>query len=190
MYTIYFDTETGGIELTKPTIQLAATAVDDKTGKEASYFEAKIAFNEKDADPKALELNHYDPKVWAKEAIAQDLAVKRFARWAEPFRSIALVSQRTGNSYTVGKLAGYNALTFDLPRLRQMFGDQFFPFSFQVRDVLQRVLFYFDEHDVTPPENFKLSTVCSYFNISAGGAHDALADCRLTRVLYYRIKGS
>jgi exonuclease I len=49
-----------------------------------------------------------------------------------------------------------------------------------VRDVLQRALFWFDEHPEAPkPANYKLATVAQAFGIPTDGAHDALADCRL-----------
>lgn len=188
-YTIYFDFETGGVLPTHPSIQLAAIAVDDASRKEVSSFEAKLTFDEKQATPEALTMNHYDKTVWDKEALSPPIVAKRFARWSAPFQSIPMVSARTGNSYTIGKLAGYNALTFDLPRLRDLFGTEFFPFAFQVRDILQRVIFHFDEHpSLLPPSNYKLPTVCAYFGINTDNAHEALADVRLTHALYERLR--
>lgn len=183
---IYFDLETSGLSLTHPVIQLAAVATRD--GKELSSFECKLAFDEKEADPKALELNHYDPAVWAKEAKSASEAIRSFDTWAAPYRSVKRTSQRTGNDYYLGQLAGYNALTFDLPRLRALYGTDFFPFSYQVRDILQRVFFYFDEHPlVTPPVDFKLSTVASFFGFTVDGAHDALTDVHLTHLVHRRL---
>lgn len=181
-YMVYFDLETGGIEPKHPVIQLAAVAVDE-TGTERDVFMARLQFNEADCDPEALKLNCYDPLLWA-DAIPPQRAVVRFSTWLQPFRSVTLTSKRTGRDYTVAKLAGYNALTFDAPRLRALFGDQFTPWSHQIRDVLQRALFWFDEHpDAPAPENFKLSTVAAYFGLSVEGAHDALADARLCTAL-------
>lgn len=187
-FLIVFDTETGGVTPDKPTIQLAAVAYNEINWAECACFEAKLKFNESDADRAALDMNHYDPLVWAKEAITNAEALKKFDSWSKPYRSMEMISQRTNRPYYVGKLAGYNALTFDLPRLQALYSGQFFPFSYQVRDILQRVLFYFDEHKVAPPANFRLSTVCEYFNISAAGAHDALTDVRLAAALLRRLR--
>lgn len=100
-----------------------------------------------------------------------------------------MVSKRTGKPYRVAQLAGYNALTFDLPRVRAMFGESFFPCSYMVRDVLQRMMFYFDEHpSLWKPENMRLTTVCEYFKIAPDGAHDALTDCRLAAALIRMIR--
>lgn len=182
MFTVYFDLETGGVEPTHPVIQLAAIAVDP-TGLETAAFDTKIAFDESTCDPEALRINHYDPAAW-RDAAPPAEAIARFAGWLRPFSSVALVSKRTGRPYNVARLAGYNAVSFDLPRLRAMFGRQFFPCEYLVRDVLQRALFWFDEHpDAPKPDNFKLSTVCAYFGIEVDGAHDALVDVRLSAKL-------
>ncbi len=187
-YTVYFDTETGGVLPTHPTIQLAAIAVDDETLEEVADFEAKIAFNEDDADPEALKINHYDASLWVGAFSAHDVA-KLFAMWVRPYSSLQMMSKRTQKPYNVAKLAGYNALTFDLPRLRAMFGESFFPCSYMVRDVLQRMMFYFYEHpSLWKPENMKLSTVCAYFEIDPTGAHDALQDARMAAALIRKMR--
>ena len=179
MFVVYFDLETGGVEPQHPVIQLAAVAIDD-AGAEAGAFERKLAFDATACDPEALRINHYDPAAWkGADTLAQ--AVARFAGWLKPYSSVSLLSKRTGRPYSVARLAGYNSIAFDLPRLRALFGTAFFPCEYLCRDVLQRALFYFDEHPELPkPENFKLATVCAYFKISVDGAHDALADARLS----------
>lgn len=182
-YTIFFDLETGGVEPKHPTIQLAAVVIDDSTGAERATFERKIKFDDQAADPEALKLNHYSPEAW-KDAIPDGSAAAQFAKFCEPYRSIEMVSKRTGVPYSVAKLAGHNALTFDLPRLRALFGASFFPFSYHVKDTLQRALWYFDEHpEVARPMSLKLSVLCEHFGICVDGAHDALADVRMAAAL-------
>lgn len=180
-YVVYFDTETGGVLPEHPTIQLGAVAVDD-SGREVSAFTQNLAFNEADADPEALTMNHYDPALWL-DAVTPAVCAAKFAAWLKPYSSVSLVSKRTGNPYTVARLAGYNAVSFDLPRLRQMFGAQFFPCEFLVRDVLQHALFYFDRFGY-PPENFKLATVAAHFGIDTTGAHGAVEDARMCARLH------
>ena len=182
MHTVFFDLETGGVEPKHPTIQIAAIAVD-AMGDEVAHFEQKIAFRKDDADHEALKLNHYDPAAWT-NAVTPARAAGLFAGFVKPYSSVQMISKRTGEPYKVARLAGYNALTFDLPRLKALFGSEFFPCSYLVRDVLQRVLFYFDERPmVAQPENFKLSTIAEYFHLSTDGAHDALADARLSAAI-------
>lgn len=189
-YTVYFDLETGGVEMRHPVIQMAAVAVNE-AGGERGEFMVRLQFNEADCDPEALKVNHYDAAAWH-DAVTPQRAVVRFSTWLQPFRSVTLTSKRTGRDYTVVKLSGYNALTFDGPRLKALFGDQFTPWSHQIRDVLQRALFWFDEHpEAARPSDMKLTTVAAYFGLSPDGAHDALADARLcaalARVLQERV---
>lgn len=186
--TVYFDFETGGVEPHHPSIQLAAIVIDDSTGKELAYLEQKIKFAEADCDPEALKINHYRTEDWV-DAVSPEQTAARFSAFIGPHRSIQMTSKRTGNPYNVAKLAGYNALTFDLPRLKALFADQFFPCSYQVRDVLQRAMFWFDERPtVAKPKSLKLSVVCDHFGITVDGAHDALVDVRLTAALAKKLR--
>ena len=188
MKTIVFDVETGGVLPSQPTIQLAALAIDDASWRELDAFQVKIRFDEADCDPEALRINHYDPAVWKREAVSPTDAAAQFATFVRPRSTIEMISKRTGQPYSVAKLAGYNALAFDLPRLRALFGDRFFPCSYHVRDVLQRVMFWFDENHGAKPANLKLGTVCEFFGIAIDGAHDALVDVRLTAALARRLR--
>jgi len=184
MITVHFDFETGGVEPKHPSIQLAAVAWDG--GLELGHFEQKIAFNEADADPAALAMNHYDKSAWT-EAKSPGIVASRFAAWLRPFSTTQKLS-KAGKPYTVARLAGYNAAAFDMPRLRELFGMQFCPADYPVRDVLQRAVFYFDEHpDVTPPANMKLTTVAAFFGIDITGAHDALSDARMCAELHHKL---
>jgi DNA polymerase III epsilon subunit-like protein len=75
-----------------------------------------------------------------------------------------------------------------MPRLRELFGAQFLAAEYPVRDVLQRVVFYFDEHpEIVPPPNMKQTTVCEFFGMDVSRAHDALDDARLCAELYHRL---
>jgi DNA polymerase III epsilon subunit-like protein len=186
--TIYFDFETGGILPEQPSIQLAAIAVDDASGEELESFEQKILFNVSDCDPEALKVNRWSAEAW-KDATTPELTAVRFNQFLAFHKCIEMTSKKSGKPYQVAKGSGYNALTFDWPRLKQLFGKSFLPVSYHVRDVLQRVIFHFDENG-NPPENLKLSTVCKHFGINTDGAHDALADVRMTAALYHKIKAS
>lgn len=185
MITAYFDFETGGLDPTHPSIQLAAVAWDG--GIELGSFEQKIAFDESQADPNALAMNHYTREAWV-DAKSASVTAARFAAWLKPYCVVKKTSPRTGSAYTVARLAGYNAATFDMPRLRDLFGALFLPAEHPVRDVLQLVAFHFDARpDVAPPPNLKLTTVCALFGIEVSGAHDALTDARLCAQLHHRI---
>jgi DNA polymerase III epsilon subunit-like protein len=186
--TVFFDFETGGVLEHQPNIQLAAVVVDDSTGQEIDSFERKIKFDPAQCDPKALEINHYTAEAW-KDALPVGNVVAQFSKFLFPHQCIEMTSKRTGNPYSVAKMAGYNALTFDWPRLKAMYGATFLPCSYHVRDVLQRAMFWFDEYaDAPRPKDLKLGTVCEYFGIDTAGAHDALTDVRLTAALARRLR--
>jgi exonuclease I len=179
---VFFDLETGGIADECPDIQIAAVAVDSEW-KERGVFEARIEFDETKAVPEALTLNHYDPDVWARTAEPERRVVARFASWLDPFRSVKMVSRRTGRPYSVARLAGYNAATFDGPRLTRMFArhETFLPAHPQVFCVLQRAHWWFlEKAGGVAPENMKLGTMCGVMGIPFATAHEALADVRAT----------
>lgn len=178
-YIVFFDFETGGIAPEKPEIQLAAIACDSSF-KEIASFESKIKFSESDADPEALALNHYDPEAW-KDAPSSGYVISRFARFIDPFRSVQMTSKRTGNPYSVARLAGHNAVGFDAPRLRRMFerNNAFMPCHPIPLDTLQLALWHFESLG-EKPESLKLSVIAEYFGIDTAGAHDALTDVRLS----------
>lgn len=182
-YLIYFDFETGGVEDHHPNIQIAAIAVSEQTGKEVDSFERKIKFDIAKADPKALEINHYSELAWG-NADPEPRVWSYFVQWSKPYHTIEMKSKAKGTKYHVGKLAGHNALAFDLPRLRRMCGPSFFPFTYQVLDTMQRALWFFQDHpEVVRPANLKLTTLAEWLGIPPDGAHDALTDVRLSHAI-------
>ena len=185
---VYFDLETGGIDPDSPVIQLAAVAIDQCTWRELDSFEKKLLFDESLADPEALALNHYDPDVWRKEAFQPQVALRDFAVFLNPYRSVEFVSKKTGNPYSVAKLAGHNAANFDAPRLQRMYSSHgiFLGADPRVRCTYQLAMWWFDAHALSP-KSFKLGDLCEYFGLEGSGAHDALADVRMTVALARRL---
>jgi DNA polymerase III epsilon subunit-like protein len=179
--TVYFDFESGGLEPHHPNIQLAAVAVGS-AWEELSTFNRKIQFDESLADPEALKMNHYDRAVWEKEAEPVGIVIAEFTRFLNEYKSLQMVSKRTGAPYSVARLAGFNAATFDGPRLHQMFKFTFLPAHPIPLCVLQRALWWFHEK-TEQPENYKLGTLAKYFGIDTPDAHDALGDVRTTVAL-------
>lgn len=180
---IVFDFETGGVAEHHPNIQLAAVAVD-AGWNEIECFQRKIQFDVTAAQPEALAINHYDAAVWEREAVPESQVVGEFGAFLNRHRSIEMTSKQTGKPYSVARVAGYNAATFDGPRLRQMFArhDAFLPAHPQVLCVMQRALWWLDETGESI-DSLKLGNVCKRFGIEFPDAHDALADCRATVAL-------
>jgi DNA polymerase III epsilon subunit-like protein len=182
MKAIYFDIETGGLLEDDPIIQLAAVAVDESAWTTMEEFECKIRFNEDSADPKALEICHYDPRVWEAQAVDAGEAITKFSAFLNRHKSLQMISKRTGNPYMVARLVGHNAATFDGPRLKSMYQrlGAFLPADPRVRCTVQQAMFWFDCRGIAP-ENYQLSTLCRYFGIPVDeSTHDALVDVRLT----------
>lgn len=176
--TVYFDAETDSLRQDCQIIQLAAVAIGPDW-EELGSFNRKIQFDEAIADAEALKLNHYDKEVWAREAVPPGIVVAEFARFLNEYKSLEMVSKRTRAPYSVARLAGFNAATFDGPRLRRLFRDTFLPAHPIPLCVMQRALWYFHEKSESP-ENYKLATLAKYFGIDMNGAHDALVDVRTT----------
>ena len=178
---VVFDYETGGTKDEHPNIQLAAAAVDDEWNILTS-FEMKIKFDEAMAEPEALELNHYDRSVWEKEAKPIPYVLASFDSFLNDHKTVQMVSKRTGRPYSVCRLCGHNAVTFDMPRLKRMYGGRFLPAHPIVFDTIQLCLWYFRGR-VKQPENYQLKTLLDFLGIPFPDAHDAIADVKATVLL-------
>ncbi len=102
-----------------------------------------------------------------------------------------MVSSRTGKPYRLAQLAAHNG-DFDGPRLRSWFcrQKQFLPASRRVFCTLQRAFWLFhEETTLTPPDDYRLATLCEYFGVPLGQneQHDALADARATVAVYRKM---
>ncbi len=186
MTTVYFDFETGGVEMHHPNISLAAIALKD--GVEIGSMNCLIQFDESLAQVEALAINHYDKARWDAEAIIESIVAANFAAFLYKYRDLDLFSARTGKPYRVARLAGYNSASFDGPRLQAMFDRwKIFPcFRRPTLDVLQLALNYVDMKGLSL-KNHKLSTIAEHLGISTADAHDALADCRMTAAIHKAI---
>ena len=178
------DVETGGLSKSHPTIQVAVVALDEKM-HEVGSIEVKLNFNPASCDPKALELNHYDQKVWLDEAVPPGVARYRLDCFFKRHQCWSLVS-KTGNRYNTARVVAHNA-QFDIERVKALYGDQWINFCWWYgMDTLQLAHWYFFQQE-SQPDNFKLGTLCEFFGIDTTGAHDALADCRLTAELLRKL---
>jgi DNA polymerase III subunit epsilon len=182
---VYFDLESGGLELYHPLIQLAAVAVQD--GEIIDQFESKLLFDVSLCDPDALEINGFSAEAW-KEAEQPSIVATRFSKWLSPYKCINKIS-KAGKSYRVVQLAGYNAAVFDAPRLQEWFRREgtFLCADYRVLDVMQLVMWYFQINPEGKPDSIKLSSICEFFDIPLINAHDALADVIATACLAQKV---
>ncbi len=174
MTRVVFDYESG-VEPHHPNIQLAAIAVDSQWN-ELAKFQHLIKFNEAEADPKALEINHYERERWSADAKTETYVTMAFADFCKRHAEIELISKRTQNPYKVAQLVGHNASKFDGPRLFTFAKQEgiFMPAAVQVMDTLQLAMW-----NKRTFENLRLTTIAAALGMDVGGAHDALADVRL-----------
>ena len=180
MSIVFWDYETGGLDRHHPNIQLAAVAVDDNFN-ELEAYEAKIQFDVRDAEPKALEIVNYMPEAWV-DAKPERQVMREFLALLERHRTERRISPRTGNEYFVARLAGHNVVAFDKPRLEDMwrrhFPGKFFPADHRCLDTLQRIIWWAFERRMNV-KSFTLGASLELLGIQAQGPlHDALWDCR------------
>ncbi len=185
---VFFDLETGGLNPKRaPITQIGAMALDLQTLEPIELFECKVQFGVLEGTTdRALNIQKYDPDVWAREAVRSDVAAKAFSAFLRDHATVERTS-KAGKPYKLALTAAYNA-NFDAEFLQAWYKrhKMFCSTNYGALCVLQRVRWWFSEHPtVTPPKDMKLGTVCDYFGIQLGdGAHDALNDTRATIELY------
>lgn len=188
---IFFDIETGGLHFESPIIELAAIAVEAGTYQEIDTIDMKIEFSTKDphVSMEALGVNKFSAEVWEKWSILKEDAAIKFAHFLREHAAVAKRSS-SGNEYTVAKLAGHNAQSFDSPLVLNWFKkhgpgnekgkDPFFPALRLTLDTVQLADWFFWTNPSLPqPENLKLETLAEYFGLSQPD-HSALNDTRAT----------
>lgn len=183
---VFFDLETGGLDFTRhPIIQLAAVAADPD-GTILAEFEAKLAFDEAQADPRALAMNHYTPAAW-EAARPETEVLHRFDDWLLPFCDIEKTSAK-GQPYRLAQAGGHNAGAFDYPFLRaahQRHG-HFFPVDYHIIDTVTMAYMVAMVTGRHPP-SYRLTDLCEFHGIPIAKAHDALADVRATAHLAFTL---
>ena len=188
MRLTFFDLETTGVDTrTAQIIQIAAVSVDSDY-RELSSFSRLLQFDESKADPKALEINHYDRERWAREAVPVAQGLAEFCAWSKPAHDVQKTS-KAGKPYFVGTLCGYNAAAFDAPILQRVCKDLgiFLPFDYRVRDAYLVAASVCDFLGITL-KDYKLATLAGHFGVPVENAHDALSDVRTTIGLMRRFR--
>lgn len=183
---VFVDLETGGAEPWRPIFEIAAIAVNADLN-ELETFEARLRFCRHMADKKVLCGSRYDTATWNRRAICADDAAEEFADFLSRHGTVDQ-SSRSGRVFQVAQMVAHNA-AFDSEFLSSWFNrvGRFLPASRRMLCTMQRAIWLFHEvKSLTPPDDYKLPTLCQYFGIpfSPESAHEALFDVRATVQLY------
>lgn len=181
---VVFDLETGGLDPQRhPVIQFAAVALAGPHMEEVDNLEVKVAFDPATADPEALAMNSYDLEIWARAAVRENFALDLITNFFRKHATVQKVS-RAGKPYCIARICAHNA-PFDTSFLLAWFkrSNTFLPAGcYEALDTLAlsrwSTLF-----TPTPPADHKLGTLCAYYGIAPGVAHDAFSDVRATAAL-------
>lgn len=167
-------------------MQLAAIAVDAGL-RELESLEMKLRFQRHKVHPGCLRKAHFSTSVWAREAISERDAGRRFSEFLKRHATVDLISV-DGRGYRVAQLVAHHA-AFDASFLASWFKriDRFLPAHPRFLCTHQRALWLFHEDkSLSPPADYQLGTLCQFFGVRLKNheAHEALADVRATLALY------
>lgn len=188
---VFIDTESAGLTLEHPTIQIAAAAVRVETWEVEATFERKITFNRAAADPIALEKNSFNEALWNEQAQPEGIALRHFAAFLNTYATERKTSPRGG--YILAKLGGHNVSAFDIPRLQAAYKrlGLFFPGAYTpVLDTMHGAFWHFQR--LAPnkrPAAYNQLALLEYFGIEHDkkALHDALYDVLLVVQLARRL---
>jgi DNA polymerase-3 subunit epsilon len=197
---VFFDVETSGLDPDKHEIlEIAAVrmrpclpleghgmrrapeplASAPPAGSLATLFEIArmetrvIPIHIADADPRALEINGYNPAVWDRSAVSLEQALGRFAEVCGPDKVM---------------LAGHNAAKFDWPFMLKAFArtGTALPLGldYHMIDTASMAWPWFAAGLIP---RTSLETLCDYFGVSNDGAHRAGPDVDRTIQVYLQI---
>jgi exonuclease I len=179
--TVFFDLETGGLNSAIHPVTQAAFVAIGPDWQELEALEVKVIFDPAQCEAEALALNSYDPEVWAREAIAADLAQIKIASFLRRHATVRKVSKNSGKPYLVARMAAYNG-HFDGEFIAEWFKSTgtFLPGAcYESRDPLGLSRWVADLDEVVL-DNHRLVTVAAWLGVPLPDAHDALADVRAT----------
>lgn len=187
MRIVFFDLETGGLRYSRdPIIQIGAIAADTDFN-ELESFEVKLQFDAHSADARALQMNSYDPGLWAKEAITPLAAAQKFSKFLNKYSDVERIS-KNGRPYRIAQLAGHNAVSFDGPFIKALYKKHnlFLPANFHILDTIQLALLHkIKKGNVSG--SLSLENLALSYGIENEAAHDALGDVRATLKLAQKL---
>ena len=174
---LFFDCETTGLNPTKNDI-IQISGIIEIDNKEADRFNIKMQpFNWDNIEQEALNVH--------------GISIEKLKEFQKPdiaYREIVTLFDKHIDKYDKDDkfiVCGYN-VRFDIDFLKEFFhknGNEYlFSYFGQVKDPMQ-VINYLRTIGKIDVINSKLTSVCEYFNIDIGQAHDAMADIVATKLV-------
>lgn len=164
-----FDSETGGLSPQTADMVEVAAIVTDPTGKQILARYAQKVFPKKPVEEGAARVNGYDPKVWEKEAIPIEVAMKRMIELAQHCVFVA-----------------HNGNSFDWPFFEaamQACGLRW-PGDYRKIDTMQLAIPLF-QHGLI--ENLRLGTLARELGVRHDDVHSAYGDVCALRGIYVKL---
>ena len=129
---IFFDLLTTGLSFNSDIAEIAA--IDAISG---DTFVQKIFFYDDEADFEILEKFGYNQKLWRKEGVEPEVALRRFSDFCLNHSTQVAISKQ-GKEYPIAVLAGFNVCDFDKPILVKAHKryNIFFPFDYRCYDIM------------------------------------------------------
>ncbi len=162
---VFVDIELGRVKRQRLILQIAAIAVS-RSLTELEAFEAKVQVDECKTPSTQIHNRHFNRDLWHREARHPKVVAYDFGRFLRR-HSTTEVAGANRRRMIVAQLVAHNA-EFDGPFLREWFErlGLFMPASYRVFCTLHRAMWLFHEHrSLSPPPDFKLGTLCQYFDI-------------------------
>ncbi len=180
---VFVDIESIGLDPKGPIRQIAAVAVDSRL-YEVESFETKLRVDWRRTREWQQNIKRTPPKPRLSDELDP---AQRFGEFLSRHATVNVLATN-GATLRVAQLAAHNA-AHDGPFLQAFFerNRRFYPGDFRMLCTVQRALWFFQENkSLTPPADFKLTTLCEYFGVPLHprDAHDALVDVRATVALY------
>jgi len=174
---IFLDLETDSLNLdTAQITQIALVGVINDVIVDT--LEIKIKFDDTKGNQEALAKGHYDPEVWAKEAVDFKTAADMIDNFQRKYKWVRREKKNKPGTYATCMMGGHNIFKFDGPILRRHYKeyDKFCPFDFTVGyDSLASMQNYCAKAGMVY-RSIGMEALCEMFDVQNKLPHHALYD--------------
>lgn len=172
---VFIDTETTGLnpELHE-ILDLAAVRVRADFSREVGIVSRlTIPMHLEIAEPKALEVNRYNPREWEAHGVHVRVALYEFAQLMGAPEEVVVVGHNPHFDWEMMR-AAYRRESIAMPEAKYLIDTASIAWPLVVRGMLDRL---------------SLETICLRYNVANDGSHRAMTDVRRTMRVYRRLLG-